>query len=1204
MHIINFSFECGGFDNRLMRGGLSPLVWNLSREYAARGHRVSVITPAHGHLDRLRETFPIEELDYRADHVVPLVLDAKVWPDHPAEIAVELSTRAYRLRLDGVDVYFLSNAYLDLLPDRLYPPPGLEGRDLAHFKPLVFQVDGLRFLESDVLGGGPAVVHGFEPYYHYLLPPVLAADPLRRTVSTVAANAPVGQQVYRPQVERLLALLGTAPDAIGLDALDGPPPPEDSAVATMARALAGTRMHQESRPDHVGVFPLVAAHADLVDFVSPGQRAHCSTFEGTPFEALFATLPVARELRANPHKLLMGGCGVADSWLRRDPAAVDRAAVLSSLGLDPARPVFFHAARYAVHHKGQLELVRAMEEILADDRDISFVVRCSTGGGGEPAPAAANAYFQRVADRHPGQVYLDWRLADEDTLFEQAACADFCVYPSKYELDGFLIGQAEAMACGAVPIATAQRVTGHFGHARPLTDPEATGFSVRGSFRDDDPALARELTARIREAAALFRAAPATYARLSHNSRLLARDFTWSRSAELRLAAFDTVLRGERLTFPAEEAISYGWFDALDDTDVARHGDRIARAAADRGDAAAYARCAPLDAPAQERLFEAAWARADFPRCAALASLAARTDWTTRLTSRCRLTRHPRGAGWRVEYVHDAAERVELVVESAATSRTGAALESPSEAIASDEAVPTGSGATFLALEQDAAGTFHGTLPTGPPTGRELAVMVTLRSGRVAWDVVPVGEAAGAVAGGVVAVGVAAGSVAGSAGSVREVTRPTAGGTVPVGETAKPPAGDAIPVGETAEPNAGSAASVRETANPPAGDTIPLTETTGPTAASALSVRETARPTARSTVPVGETAKPPAGHAIPVGQMAEPTAGNAVSIRETARPPAGDTIPVVQTTRPTASNAASVPETARPPAEGNIPVRETTAPPYRLIATDLDGTLLRGDLSVSGRTRRALALASGAGARHLVVTGRPAAACRHFLDGIGYRGLAVCGQGAQLYDAGAGRLLEAVQLDLGLARSVVERVEGALGTVELGVVTAPPESRFKVTPRFGERVRHGWDVTADRARLWTGPIDKLVLHHPEVPEDELASVARTLCGDEVTVVHSVKGMVEVLPPGVTKGTGVARAARLMGFTGKDTIAFGDMPNDVPLLAWAGHGVAVANAHAELLAMADEIAPSNEEDGVAAVLERLFTPTPAAPRTSAHQGALS
>ncbi|MFE6992656.1 HAD family hydrolase, partial [Streptomyces pharetrae] len=200
----------------------------------------------------------------------------------------------------------------------------------------------------------------------------------------------------------------------------------------------------------------------------------------------------------------------------------------------------------------------------------------------------------------------------------------------------------------------------------------------------------------------------------------------------------------------------------------------------------------------------------------------------------------------------------------------------------------------------------------------------------------------------------------------------------------------------------------------------------------------------------------------------------------------------------------------------------------------------------------------------------------------------------QLYDAGADRLLSSQSLDRDLARDVVEKVEAELGRVELGIVTSPPESRFKVTPAFGERVRHGWDVTADRDLLWTVPIDKLILHHPDVDEDRLAAVTRRLTGGEVTVVHSVKGMVEVLPAGTDKGTGVARAAELLGLTGADTVAFGDMPNDVPLLSWAAHGVAVANAHHELRAVADEIAPGNDEDGVAAVLERLFTPVEVRP----------
>ncbi len=84
------------------------------------------------------------------------------------------------------------------------------------------------------------------------------------------------------------------------------------------------------------------------------------------------------------------------------------------------------------------------------------------------------------------------------------------------------------------------------------------------------------------------------------------------------------------------------------------------------------------------------------------------------------------------------------------------------------------------------------------------------------------------------------------------------------------------------------------------------------------------------------------------------------------------------------------------------------------------------------------------------------------------------------------------------------------------------------------------------------------------------------------------GTVELQPVGVTKSTGLALAAERMGIAPQSTIAFGDMPNDIPMFRWAGYGVAMANAHEELKAVADEITSSNEEDGIAVVLERLFT----------------
>lgn len=261
--------------------------------------------------------------------------------------------------------------------------------------------------------------------------------------------------------------------------------------------------------------------------------------------------------------------------------------------------------------------------------------------------------------------------------------------------------------------------------------------------------------------------------------------------------------------------------------------------------------------------------------------------------------------------------------------------------------------------------------------------------------------------------------------------------------------------------------------------------------------------------------------------------------------------------------------------------------PYRVVATDLDGTLLRSDLTFSLRTRHALKLATGAGARHLVVTGRPASSCREFLLALGYEGLAVCGQGAQLYDATADRLLTSAALDLARARALTGRLERELGALELGVVTAAPANRCVTTAGFIDPAPRGSTVVTDRRLLWAEPIEKVLLRHPALPDGEVAAAAERLGGGEVTVVHSQRGMVEILPAGITKAAGLTAAAGLLGFTAAETIAFGDMPNDLSMLGWAGHGVAMANAHPELRAVADEIAPANDADGVAAVLERLF-----------------
>ncbi|MDX3336470.1 HAD-IIB family hydrolase [Streptomyces sp. ME02-6979.5a] len=275
-----------------------------------------------------------------------------------------------------------------------------------------------------------------------------------------------------------------------------------------------------------------------------------------------------------------------------------------------------------------------------------------------------------------------------------------------------------------------------------------------------------------------------------------------------------------------------------------------------------------------------------------------------------------------------------------------------------------------------------------------------------------------------------------------------------------------------------------------------------------------------------------------------------------------------------------------------------TPPAYALVATDLDGTLLRPDDTVSARSRAALARAAAAGARHLIVTGRPVPGIRALLADLAYTGLVVCGQGTQLYEAGSGRLLRSAALDREAADTALGKIEAEVGAVFAavdqdgvdGVTLIEAGYRMPNPTLPAQRV-------ASRAALWARPVIKVLVRHPELGDDELTAAARAAVGELATVTMAGPGTVELAPRGVDKGTGLAAAAELLEIGAERTIAFGDMPNDLPMFAGSGYRVAMGNAHPELRAAADEVTLSNAEDGIAVVLERLFG-TQAAPGSGA------
>jgi hypothetical protein len=256
----------------------------------------------------------------------------------------------------------------------------------------------------------------------------------------------------------------------------------------------------------------------------------------------------------------------------------------------------------------------------------------------------------------------------------------------------------------------------------------------------------------------------------------------------------------------------------------------------------------------------------------------------------------------------------------------------------------------------------------------------------------------------------------------------------------------------------------------------------------------------------------------------------------------------------------------------------------RLAAIDLDGTLLRSDGTISERSRAAIRAARAKGIAVAIVTARGPSSIGEIAHDAGIEGTAICSNGALIVDLASGSVVRERLIETELARRLVEGVRERIP----GIVFAVEHARFAHEPGFSA---WGWEPpagtrVADAIELLDSPTAKLLMRHEGHEIEAILSVAREVAGEGATVVLSGDQAVEVTAVGVNKAAGLAELAEELGIEAKDVVAFGDYPNDVPMLAWAGRGIAVANAHAEVLAIADEVTASNDEDGVALVLEQL------------------
>ncbi|XRQ09529.1 HAD family hydrolase [Actinomadura welshii] len=260
----------------------------------------------------------------------------------------------------------------------------------------------------------------------------------------------------------------------------------------------------------------------------------------------------------------------------------------------------------------------------------------------------------------------------------------------------------------------------------------------------------------------------------------------------------------------------------------------------------------------------------------------------------------------------------------------------------------------------------------------------------------------------------------------------------------------------------------------------------------------------------------------------------------------------------------------------------------RVIATDLDGTIVRSDGTISARTVAALARVEQAGAMLVMVTGRPPRWMTEIAAAVDHHGVAICANGAVVYDLHTETVLRAEEIP----PPVIAEAVGRLRSIS-------PELRFAVEHPDGFAYEDSyllgrWDAKALGGHAVT-PEDlversgtKLLAFHPEADPDSLSEKAVKAVGDLVTVTHSSgRGLLEMSVRGVTKASALAALCTEHGIAADYVTAFGDMPNDLPMLTWAGTSYGVANAHPLVLAAVTHKTSRNDDDGVAEVLERLF-----------------
>ena len=262
----------------------------------------------------------------------------------------------------------------------------------------------------------------------------------------------------------------------------------------------------------------------------------------------------------------------------------------------------------------------------------------------------------------------------------------------------------------------------------------------------------------------------------------------------------------------------------------------------------------------------------------------------------------------------------------------------------------------------------------------------------------------------------------------------------------------------------------------------------------------------------------------------------------------------------------------------------TTLP--KLIAFDLDGTLLTSQKRVTDRTVSAIRELRIRGVRIILCTGRPPRNTRSFMNQLEIN-TAIVYNGAGLHGYRNNVTTHVQTLSKTTAQVILKKMRETFSDIQVGLETLEGWYLDQNFFDFRQQIREEPDQNPPNGvgrveRFLEGQSAiKLLFRHPHKSALELS---RSLSKQSIYQTWSASSVLEVMHPQVNKGNALCRLAKKLGIEREETAAFGDQHNDREMLLWAGTSVAPANASPQIRAISNVLTTSNDEHGIARVLE--------------------